>query len=722
MKNVPIYIVLFMSFIALNVYSQRQTDHQALTDMAERKAIEYQQKKAEALEFARENDIPVTFEADGRFYELQYILDGIPQYYVTDNSNAAISISTNDVHPGGIAGLNLTGAGMTPRQWDADAALLTHQEFGGRVVMGDGETTTHYHSTHTAGTIMAAGVQSNAKGMAYAANLRAFDWDNDNTEMASEAAAGALMSNHSYGFGRGWVWNGSSWTWYGNTTYSTTEDYLFGFYDSYAQLWDQIAHNAPNYLICKSAGNDRGDGPGTSPPNDGPYDCIGQQGVSKNILTVGAVEDVSGGYSGPGSVIMSSFSSWGPADDGRIKPDICANGIGLYSTYNTNNTSYASLSGTSMSTPSVVGSITLLQEHYENLNGAGNYMTAATTKALVIHTADECGSSNGPDYEFGWGLMNTQSAAAKITENQTGDVISELILNNGGTYTREVQAIGTEPLKVTIVWTDVPGTPVSNQLDPIAPMLVNDLDLRLTTGGSTHYPWKLNRNSPSSAATNTGENNVDNVEVVYVSNPVAGAYTITVDHDGTLNGGSQAFSLIISGIDHEQPPTAEFIASPLVPAIGQTVAFTDQSSDLPTSWTWSFSGPGNATYVGGTKANSQNPQVQFDAVGNYTVELLATNINGSDTEIKTNYINVISCTYCVTSYGNTIDEWISNVTFNTIDNPSGSTSYSDFTAISTDVMPGSSYGITVEISQTSTYTEQCIVFIDWDFALYFDGR
>jgi len=562
--------------------------------------------------------------------------------------------------------------------------------------------------------MIASGVVANAKGMAPSASLRAFDWNSDESEMASEAANGALISNHSYGYGRGWVYNGSSWSWYGNTSISTQEDYLFGFYDSQAQDWDLIAANAPYYLIFKSAGNDRGDGPGTSPPNDGPYDCIGQQGVSKNILTVGAVEDVSGGYSGPGSVIMSSFSSWGPADDGRIKPDICANGIGLYSTYNTNNTSYASLSGTSMSTPSVVGSITLLQEHYENLNGAGNYMTAATTKALVIHTADECGSSNGPDYEFGWGLMNTQSAAAKITENQTGDVISELILNNGGTYTREVQAIGTEPLKVTIVWTDVPGTPVSNQLDPIAPMLVNDLDLRLTTGGSTHYPWKLNRNSPSSAATNTGENNVDNVEVVYVSNPVAGAYTITVDHDGTLNGGSQAFSLIISGIDHEQPPTAEFIASPLVPAIGQTVVFTDQSSDLPTSWTWSFSGPGNATYVGGTNANSQNPQVQFDAVGNYTVELLATNINGSDTEIKTNYINVISCTYCVTSYGNTIDEWISNVTFNTIDNPSGSTSYSDFTAISTDVMPGSSYGITVEISQTSTYTEQCIVFIDWD--------
>ena len=716
MKNVTVYIVIFMTIFTLDVFSQNRTDQQALIEMAERKADVYQKLKAEAIEFARENDIPVTFEADGRFYELQYILDGIPQYYVTDNANAAISISTNKVYPGGVAGLSLTGTGITPREWDAGAVLTTHQEFGGRVVMGDGASATHYHSTHVAGTIMAAGVVPSAKGMAYAANLRAFDWNNDDSEMASEAAAadGSLMSNHSYGFGRGWVWNGSSWTWYGNSSISTTEDYLFGFYDSYSQAWDQIAYNAPYYLICKSAGNDRGDGPGTSPPNDGPYDCIGQQGVAKNLLTVAAVNDVSGGYSGPGSVVMSSFSSWGPADDGRIKPDISANGVSLYSTYNTNNTSYASLSGTSMSTPSVTGSLAILQEHYENLNGTGNFMTAATTKALIIHTADECGTSDGPDYEFGWGLMNTRSAAAKITEDQSGDVISELILANGGTYTRDVQALGTEPLKVTIVWTDVPGTPVSPQLDPITPMLVNDLDLRLTNGGSTYYPWKLNRNSPASAATNTGENNVDNVEVVYIANPVAGTYTITVDHDGVLTNSPQAFSMIISGIDLQQPPVADFIASPVAPAISETVSFTDQSANNPTSWSWSFSGPGNVTYTGGTNANSQNPQVQFDASGDYSVTLLATNSYGSDTETKINYITVVNCSYCTTNFSNTSDDYISNVTFNTINNNSGTSNYSDFTAISTDVTPGNTYSISADITVNGPWVQHCWVWFDWN--------
>ncbi len=108
--------------------------------------------------------------------------------------------------------------------------------------------------------------------MAPNASLRAFDWNSDLAEMAAEAASGALVSNHSYGFARGWY--GGSW--YGTPSISTQEDYKFGFYDSYAQAWDLVAYDAPYYLIVKSAGNDRNDcGDGTY-PCDGPYDCIGQ--------------------------------------------------------------------------------------------------------------------------------------------------------------------------------------------------------------------------------------------------------------------------------------------------------------------------------------------------------------------------------------------------------------------------------------------------------------
>jgi PKD repeat protein len=349
------------------------------------------------------------------------------------------------------------------------------------------------------------------------------------------------------------------------------------------------------------------------------------------------------GYAAPSSVVMTSFSSWGPADDGRIKPDIVANGIGLYSAYNTNNTSYASMSGTSMACPSAAGSLALLQQHYYTLTGS--YMRAATLKALVIHTADEAGTGTGPDYQFGWGLMNTKNAALKISAGQATDVMSELILNDGAIYTRDVTALGSEPLKVTIVWTDPAGTPPDASLDPVTPMLVNDLDLRITRSASTWYPWKLDRDNPANAATNDTENNVDNVEVVYIASPAAGdTYTIAVDHDGTLSGGSQAYSMIISGIVITQPPTADFEASSTLSPINTQVNFTDISMNGPTGWSWSLS-PSTVAYLNGTTSISRNPQVQFTAAGSYTVILTAVNAYGSDAETKTDFITVVSCTF-----------------------------------------------------------------------------
>jgi len=531
--------------------AQFVTNTDELLKFAKEQALESSEKRAQAEEYAQQHNLPIMFENDkGVFFELQYISEGgIPMYYKTDNSNAAKTISTNKVYAGGGSGLELDGTGMTAREWDGGGVRLTHQEYGNRVVQGDNPSGTHWHSTHVAGTIMAAGVNSSAKGMAYNANLRAFDWNSDDSEMASEAAAGALVSNHSYGFGRGWTWGGSGWTWYGTPSISDQEDYKFGFYDGEARNWDLIASNAPYYLIVKSAGNDRNEGPnGGQYPKDGPYDCIAHGGISKNVLTVGAVNDIPGGYNGPSSVSMSSFSSWGPADDGRVKPDIVANGVGLFSTDDAHNSAYTSSDGTSMSAPSATGSLLLLQEHWQELNGIGNFMLASTLKGLVCHTADEAGIQDGPDYQYGWGLMNTKNAALRISEDQTINVIDEITLTEGGEYEMILTVDGTEDVKVTICWTDIPGFPVSPQLDPLDPMIINDLDVRVTSDGNTYYPWKLNPTSPGSVATNDSENDVDNVEIVWIESAPAGEYHVIVDHDGTLNGGSQVFSIIVSGV------------------------------------------------------------------------------------------------------------------------------------------------------------------------------
>ncbi|NPD83765.1 S8 family serine peptidase [Lentimicrobium sp. L6] len=714
--NYYVMVVLGVLILSNGSFAQNVTQKSTLLNFANEKAQSFTVKKAEALRYAKKNDIPVFIENDEVFMELMSIdFYGNPQYYRTENEVAAKTISTNKVHTGGGSGLNLNGSGMTVHEWDGGAIRTSHQELTGRVTQVDGATTTHYHAQHVAGTLIGSGVVSSAKGMAPQAQLRAFDWNSDESEMATEAANGALVSNHSYGYGRGWSWNGSSWVWYGTTSISSQEDYLFGFYDTQARDWDIIAHNAPNYLIVKSAGNDRGDGPTNgSYPQDGPYDCISHSSVSKNILTVGAVEDISSGYSQVSDVVMSSFSSWGPCDDSRIKPDIVANGVGLYSADDDNDSDYQSLSGTSMSSPSTTGSLLLLQEHYNNLKGGNNFMKAATLKALVINTADEAGTNIGPDYQFGWGLMNTLTAAQTITEDQSLNVLDELNLANGANYQRTVIAKGNEPIKVTIVWTDVAGTPTSNSLDPTTAMLVNDLDLRLSNGGTTHYPWSLTASSPSASATNNGENNRDNVEVVYIANPTADAsYTITVDHDGTISGGNQDFSIIISGIKtaSTQPPVANFTQSATNINTGQSISFTDQTTYGPGAWSWSF--------PGGTPSSStdQNPTVTYQTSGTYSVTLTATNASGSDTETKSNLISVSQApiTYC-NSQGNDFSyEWISKVVMGSFTKSSGATGYSDFTGDIVSLNQGENVAVTLTPSfKSSTYAEYWKIWIDYN--------
>jgi len=558
-------IIFLILLTASSVRAQTITNEGFLENYAINKHNQYLADSAEVVAFAQSNNIPIRQELpDGTLLEIQHILDGKPFYYMTHNSNAALSTRTDELRPGGSVGSDVTGSGYDKLgEWDGGGVLTTHQEFGSRINQVDTPPSTHYHATHVAGTMVAKGVVASAKGMAYEADLDAYDWTNDESEMATAGAAGMEVSNHSYGFSTGW----SSDYWYGDISISTDEDVWFGYYSTYTQEWDQIAFNAPYYLIVKSAGNDRNDDNigdawhyhydgGWVLANDyhGPdggasgYDCLPTKGNAKNILLVGAVNDVTN-YTQPSDVVMTSFSSWGPTDDGRIKPDVVGNGASLYSTDDDADDDYRSLSGTSMSSPNVTGTLALLQQHYQNTHSSSP-MYAATLKALAIHTADEAGQTIGPDYMFGWGLVNAEEAGSLVTIDGFGaDVIDEQVLSQGGTYSRTIASDGTEPLKVTICWTDPPGTPVSsNYLNNRTPMLVNDLDLEVRNG-ATYYPWSLDPDNPADAATNSGENDVDNVEQVYIASPSAGQYTIEVSHDGTLNGGSQAFSIIVSGND-----------------------------------------------------------------------------------------------------------------------------------------------------------------------------
>jgi len=552
--------ILFVTtlIISSQIFAQNPTNVEALNTLSEQLAADWELAHQRVVEYAQENNIEIWREDNnGRVRELIDVTDGEPIYYITDNLGASHTTRVNELWVGGSTGLDYTGEGYSQLgEWDGGHVRKSHQEFMNnsisRAYPQDGNYATHYHATHVAGTMIAAGVVGDAKGALYGGNLKYWQWTSDDSEMAAAAANGLEISNHSYGFLRGWDHDNGTWSWHGSVAVDPNEDYRFGFYDNSARNWDNIARNARNYLIVKSAGNDRGEGPSNDEhENDGGddgYDCIGTVGNAKNILTVGAVYNVAE-YEGPQSVVMSSFSCWGPADDGRIKPDIVGKGVAVYSTMDGSNSAYSELQGTSMSAPNVSGSMAMLQYHYQETHN-GTPMLSASLKGLVLHTADEAGDHPGPDYKFGWGLMNSERASQIISDDVGQDVINELELTSGNLYTREVYVPAGSDFTITICWTDVAGTPTSPQLNPSTPMLVNDLDLRIMDeNNDTYYPWKLNRDDKPAAATNDSKNSVDNVEKVEIKNAEGGNYTIYVDYDGSLTGGSQAYSLIISGID-----------------------------------------------------------------------------------------------------------------------------------------------------------------------------
>lgn len=499
---------------------------------------------------------------------------GYPIYYKTyNNIIAAATTRTNTVQSGGSLGLNLSGSSTLLNGklaiWDGGSVFTGHQEFGGKTInLRNATAAVDLHATHVAGTMIAKGIYAPARGMAFnTPTLQSYDFNNDIAEITA-AASGLILSNHSYGTLAGWNYDDTEarWEWYGRP--GANEDYKFGYYDNESRSIDQVTFNAPYYLVVTAAGNSRGypgpavggsyfgyDETGKLVPktrdasissNTG-YDVIPGFSNAKNVLTVGAVNQLPYGPTTSKDVVLSYFSSIGPTDDGRVKPDICGDGDAVLSTSSSSATSYVVESGTSMATPNVTGSLYLLQELYAQRN-SNALMRSATLKALVCHTAFDAGNT-GPDYMYGWGLLDMSKAAQAITDRESKSLINENTLAQGQTQTSTVIASGNGPLIATIAWTDLQGTVAADgTLNNRTPKLINDLDIKVSDGTTTYNAWVLNPLAPAAAAT-TGDNKVDNVEQVYIANAVPGrTYTIRITHKGTLQSGPQAYSLVITGI------------------------------------------------------------------------------------------------------------------------------------------------------------------------------
>ena len=545
--------------------------------MASKMAEDHRRAKQAAWEVAFSQGRQPLGLSGNTYYELMAIRGGLVYVLKTLNVNAAISTAVDAIRD--MPPYDLSGAGQIVGVWDAGSARVSHQEFLGRVSIGDGSEAFD-HSTHVTGTIAAVGKKILAQGMAPSARVETYDFDEDLAEVAQRAMSYAnepnmiQISNHSYGWTVGWDYTVFFPVWYG--TWGNRESDMFGRYEASARDWDALCYAAPYYLPFKACGNDRADTvpiPGTlfdyyteadewqskeyslntDPYPDawdqGGYDTISPDATAKNVVTVGAINMAGDRGRDLDTVRMTDFSSWGPTDDGRVKPDLVAHGVDLYSTMASTDHSYDVSSGTSMATPAASGAAVLLLEYYARLF-PGQVMRSATIKALLIHTADDLGNP-GPDYNYGWGLINAQVAVEHIQEKfdfpDAGRMVEDVLDLSSPTRSYPFFWDGNSPIRATLVWTDPPGAEIEG-LDNPTPCLVNDLDVRVIgPEGTIHAPFAPNPSRPADPA-GVGDNVRDNVEQVWIETPLAaGQYLVEVTYKGTLVDKRQEYSLLLSG-------------------------------------------------------------------------------------------------------------------------------------------------------------------------------
>lgn len=494
---------------------------------------------------------------DGRDFTLTGF-DGLkPVYTYSENHDAAISTAASFVRRNttfdSVFGADIDGSGFWANINDT-GIIADHTEFrddedgAWRRIIVRGTQTGSGHGTRVAGTFGARGVDPQAMGMVPAAHLYSFT-QQQNSDVVS--------------YGMDWPGRPER-SIIGNTSLGTDLGDLNGLYTATSASFDSALYDTPYYLHFYSVGNS---GPGF-------FTLTTTRKDAKNLFAVASVSDVTRDSEGvrTGGGVLASSSSWGPTRDGRIKPDIAANGVSLYGPTITSDgvLGYSRTSGTSRSAPNASGSALLLQDYFSKRFRA-NLMRASTLMALIIHTAEDLGNP-GPDYKFGWGLMNTLEAARVIqrhADTPTSRLIREERLLDGDTHAFNYQRTGDEPLRVTLVWTDPPG-PARSDSSETAPVLVNDLNVvAISPSGTTNHVFvmpyvigdgalpPLHPDLFDEPAT-TGMNYTDNKIQLLVNDPEPGIWNIEIFHTGDLHGGMQMYSLVLGGLEYfspAEPPT-----------------------------------------------------------------------------------------------------------------------------------------------------------------------
>ncbi|MDP3850928.1 MAG: S8 family serine peptidase [Luteolibacter sp.] len=516
-------------------------------------------------------------DADGRFFTLVGFAGQTPLYLTAQNVNAAASIAANLVRLNATfdpaLGATVGGAGQYVNAND-HGTIYEHAEFqlpgsgGSRIVLKEvNDSGNRSHMTHVTGTVAAWGYNSSLIGMAPRLWIRSLIQQNT----SDITLYGMLFPGQKHSINNPRTGQPELKSIIGTTSLGYDLEFHDNCIYSYtAASFDTTLRDYPYYTHFFAASNNG--------PN---YLTLGNEWpMCKNLFTIGSVDDVARGANGDflSGGAVSSFSARGPAFDGRIKPDLTANGSGLTSTDSTSGQS--AKSGTSMATPNASGSAALLVD-YISRKLPGHYVRSSTLKALLVNTATDRGNA-GPDYFYGWGVMNVKAAAEivkRYAENPVSRVLLEDELSPDETWTATYQYDGSGPIRACLAWIDPAGTGQSSGTTNRSPRLVNDLDLRIISRqGTIHQPYVMPFTTGSggtpaydttlySATATTGGNFTDNVEQVHLASPPAGTYTVLIKHGGSLqNGNPQKFSLAVTGMAQDTAIAPE-IAS-ITPVIG----------------------------------------------------------------------------------------------------------------------------------------------------------
>lgn len=521
--------------------------------------------------------LPAGREIDlARLNSVRYIEPSVPPG--REESDRARGFIGADV--GAIPAGRPNGQGIFVGIFENRHVQTSHTDFGGRAQVGDtGTVQFGGHATMTGGMIAGNGAQSVAngantanqwRGIAPGASIRTYnfttsadaitDYVNDVTDAVQND--GVDLMNNSWGD-------------------EGCHSLAYGAYVGRAPFLDGVVKGSLGrpVPIVFSGGNERagfynsttGATDTSCIPNAGApfnnYFTLNHPKAAKNIISVGAIDS--------GNSAMTSYSSWGPTLDGRIKPDVVAaghhNGT-LNSSVSSITNAFGTPTGaanqqdyrtpifdptfvygwyamTSSAAAEVSGGLALMINGWRNAFPGRTDPLPSTLRAALVNNAADLDDATtwfnpGPDYASGYGLVRINNSVQSL---ERADAIEGSVAHGGEARYFVAVPAGSGPLRITLAWDDEPAADGAN------PALVNDLDLLVTDPtGSRFYPWTLDPANPSAAATRTGEDHVNNLEQVVVDVPAAGNWTVAV-RGTSVASGRQNFSLVTPNGFTRQP-------------------------------------------------------------------------------------------------------------------------------------------------------------------------